>query len=50
MVKDSDVIFGILLGILGVAALIKVSEKKCPNCSGKITRGTSQCQFCGAGI
>ena len=38
MVKDSDVIFGMLLGILGVDALIKVSEKKRPNCSGKITR------------
>ena len=27
MVKDSDIIFGMLLGILGVTALIKVSEK-----------------------
>ena len=45
--KDSDVVIGILLGILGVAAAIKASEKTCPHCSQKIRRGRSQCPMCG---
>ena len=47
MGKDSDAILGIVLGILGVAALIKASEKNCPHCFKKVARGTSQCPFCG---
>ena len=47
MGKDSDAIVSIALGILGLAALIKFSEKDCPHCLKKIARGTSQCPFCG---
>jgi len=45
--KDSDAAIGIILGILGLAALIKASEKDCPFCFRKVVRGTSQCPFCG---
>ena len=37
--KDSDEILGIVLGILGVAAAIKASEKNCRYCLKKVVRG-----------
>jgi len=46
MGKDSDAFAGILLGILGLAALIKFSEKECPYCSRTVVRGASRCPFC----
>ena len=46
MGRDADMVVGILLGILGVAAIIKASEKTCPRCSQKVARGTSSCPFC----
>jgi len=48
MGKDSDDLLGIILAILGAAALIKALEKECPYCSRKIVRGTSTCPYCGA--
>ena len=39
MGKDSDAVFGIILGVLGLAAILKASEKTCPYCFKKIIRG-----------
>lgn len=47
MGKDSDILAGILLGLLGFAALVKLSEKKCPICSSMIPFGKRDCPNCG---
>lgn len=45
--KDSDVLVGVLLGVMGVAAIIKLLEKNCPCCDNIMGRGQSHCLRCG---
>ena len=50
MGKDEDTIAGILLGVLGLAAIVKILEKKCPVCGKPTIRGVSVCPHCGSAI
>ena len=47
MGKDSDTLAGIILGILGLAILVKLTEKKCPICNHVVPAGTTECPNCG---
>ena len=47
MGKDFDTLAGILIGILGLAFLAKLTEKKCPICNNIIPAGKTQCPHCG---
>ena len=47
MGKDSDTFAGILLGLLGLALLVKLTEKKCPICGNIIPVGKRECPNCG---
>ena len=46
MGKDEDALAGILLGILGIAAIAVIASKKCPVCGKSVARGTSVCTHC----
>jgi len=48
--NDSDALAGIILGILGLAAIVKILEKKCPTCRRSIVRGQNICQHCGSAV
>jgi uncharacterized OB-fold protein len=50
MGKDDDALAGILLGILGLAAIAVIASKKCPVCGKTVPRGTSVCPHCGSQI
>ena len=50
MGKDDDTLAGILLGILGLAALVVIASKNCPVCGKTVPRGTSVCPHCGSQI
>ena len=47
MGKDEDTAIGILLGLLGLAVLAKILEKKCPICTNVIPAGRNTCPYCG---
>lgn len=47
MGSDSDTLAGILLGILGIAVLAKIFEKKCPYCGKSVQGGSKSCPHCG---
>lgn len=50
MGKDDDTIAGIILGILGLAAIAALVPKKCPVCGNSVQRGSSICPHCGSRI
>jgi uncharacterized OB-fold protein len=50
MGKDEDAVLGIIFGILGLAAIAAIIEKKCPFCGRSVPRGTSVCPHCGSQI
>ncbi len=50
MGKDDDAIAGIILGVLGIAALAAIASKRCPVCDKTVVRGTSVCPHCGSQI
>jgi uncharacterized Zn finger protein (UPF0148 family) len=50
MGKDEDALAGIVLGILGLAAVAAMLEKKCSACGKSVIRGTSICPHCGSRI
>jgi hypothetical protein len=45
MTNDDDV-GSIILGVLGLAAIAVILEKKCPYCNKSQLRGTSVCTNC----
>lgn len=47
MGKDSDTLAGIVLGVLGLALLAKLTEKKCPICNNSIPFNKKECPHCG---
>lgn len=47
MGRDSDTFAGIILGLLGLALLAKLTEKKCPICNNIIPAGKRECPNCG---
>lgn len=48
MGKDEDALVGIIFGILGIAAIAAIAQKKCPVCGKSVARGTSVCPYCGS--
>jgi len=47
MGKDADTFAGIVLGILGLALIAKIFEKKCAFCGSSISSGIKNCPHCG---
>ncbi len=46
MGDNDDALGGIILGILGLAAIATLLEKKCPYCNKSQLRGTNVCTNC----
>ena len=46
MSKNDDAMVGIVLGILGIAAIAAIVSKKCPICNKTVQRGISVCPHC----